>query len=177
MIITISGKPGSGKSTVAKAVAKKLNLKYYCIGDFQREIAGKKGISLSELGRLEEKDKSIDLEIDRMQEDLGKKKEDMIVDSRIGFHFIPNSIKIFLDVDLDIGAKRIFSQKRKDEKYSTIEKTKKEIEGRIGSERKRYKKYYGIDHYNMKNYDLVIDTTGKTMDEVAGEIVKKAGKH
>ena len=47
MIITISGKPGSGKSTVAKEAAKKLKLKYYCIGDFQRKIARKKSISLS----------------------------------------------------------------------------------------------------------------------------------
>lgn len=173
MILTISGKPGSGKSVIAKEVAKRLNLKYYCVGDFQRQIAKKKGISLIELGELEEKDSSIDIEIDKIQAELGKKQENMIVDSRIGFHFIPKSIKIFLDVDLEIGAGRIFKQRRDDERFSTLKKTMEEIKKRAESEKKRYMKYYGVSHYDMENYDIVIDTTGRTIEGVVDEIMKK----
>ncbi len=60
MIITISGKAGSGKSTIAKQLAKKLGLKHYSTGDFMRQMAKDKGVSLLELSRIAEKDKSID---------------------------------------------------------------------------------------------------------------------
>ncbi|PIN86945.1 cytidylate kinase [Candidatus Woesearchaeota archaeon CG10_big_fil_rev_8_21_14_0_10_44_13] len=173
MIITISGRPGSGKSVVGKEVAKRLNLKYYCVGDFQREIAKKRGISLAELGKLEEKDRSIDIEVDNMQKELGRKGDDMLIDSRIGFHFIPRSIRVFLDVDPDVGAMRIFSQKRDDEKFSDLLKTKEEIKKRIDSERRRYKKYYNIDHYDLESYDMIIDTTRLDPEQVADEIVKE----
>lgn len=44
MIITISGYPGSGKSTIADIIAKKLKLKRYSVGNFRRELAKKRGI-------------------------------------------------------------------------------------------------------------------------------------
>lgn len=175
MIITISGKPGSGKSTVAKETAKKLHLKHYSMGDFQREIAKKRGISMAELSRVEEKDRSIDEEVDRRQRELGKKEDNFVIDSRIGFHFIPNSFKVFLDVDFDTGAGRIFSQKRKGERFASLEDAKKEIKRRMDSERKRYKEYYGVDHHDMKNYDAVIDTTNSTVEQAVNEIAEKAG--
>jgi len=39
MRITISGTPGSGKTVVGKYLSKKLNLKYYGIGELMREFA------------------------------------------------------------------------------------------------------------------------------------------
>ena len=52
MIITISGKAGSGKSTVAKSISQKLNLRHYSIGDLMRAMAREKKISLLELNKL-----------------------------------------------------------------------------------------------------------------------------
>ena len=51
MIITISGTPGSGKSTVAKMIATKLGFKHYSTGDFMRQMAKERGISLEELSK------------------------------------------------------------------------------------------------------------------------------
>ena len=56
MIITISGIAGSGKSTVAKLLAKKLNYNHYSIGEFMRDIAKEKNTSLLELSNLAETD-------------------------------------------------------------------------------------------------------------------------
>ena len=53
MIIVLGGRAGSGKSTIAKEVAKKLGYKHYSMGDLQRNIAKEKGISLLELGKLQ----------------------------------------------------------------------------------------------------------------------------
>ena len=98
MIITISGKPGSGKSTIAKIIAKKLNLRYYSMGDIQRQIAKEKNITINELGKLEEKSDEIDKQIEEKQENLGKDEDNFILDSRLGYHYIPNSLKLFLQL-------------------------------------------------------------------------------
>ena len=74
MIITIAGTAGSGKSSVGKLLAKRLNYKHYSMGDLQRNIAEEQGISLLELSKLEEKDRSIDEEVDQRQISLGREE-------------------------------------------------------------------------------------------------------
>ena len=64
-----------------------------------REIAAKRGITLLELSKLAETDRSIDKELDNYQIQLGKDEDNFIIDARLGWHFIPDSIKIFLDVN------------------------------------------------------------------------------
>jgi CMP/dCMP kinase len=173
MIITISGALGSGKSTVAKILVEKFNLKHYSTGDFMREIAAKRGVTLLELGKLAETDKSIDEELDERQIKLGEEEDNFIIDARLGWHFIPNSVKIFLDVSDEEAAKRIFKEGRKDEKYNTdLQATLENIKNRRESEIKRYQDYYNLNYYDHNNYDLVVDTTGIPAEEVAERIIK-----
>ncbi|MEA2037937.1 MAG: cytidylate kinase family protein [Nanoarchaeota archaeon] len=172
MIITIAGIAGSGKSTVAKLLAKKLKYKHYSTGDFMREMAKSKGLSLLELSKNAEKDKSIDKELDKRQIELGKKEDNFVIDSRLGWHFIPDSIKIFLDVELEEAAKRILKDKREHEKYKHVKDSIEKIETRISSEEKRYKDYYGVDYKDRKNYDILIDTTNILPRKIVEDIIK-----
>ena len=64
MIITISGKPGSGKSTVAKIIAAKLGLNKYSIGDLRGKMALDRGITIDELNEVGEKEDFTDKEAD-----------------------------------------------------------------------------------------------------------------
>ncbi|MBU0536167.1 MAG: cytidylate kinase family protein [Nanoarchaeota archaeon] len=171
MKVTISGKPGSGKSTVAKLVAEQLGYTHHSMGDLQRQIAKERGLTMLELAALEEKDPSIDKEIDEKQKYIGQTEDNFVMDGRISYHFVPDSIKIFLDIDDEVGAERIFKEKRADEKFSTLEKAKREIAQRVESEKKRYKEFYGLDHYDLKQYDKVIDTTNMTVEQVVEKIV------
>jgi len=177
MIITISGKAGSGKSTVAKEIAFRLGLKHYSTGDLMREMATNRKISLIELGKLAEKDQSIDKELDNRQIKLGKNNDNFIIDGRLTAFFIPNaSIKIFLDCDDEIRAKRILKDKRKLEKQKDLQETMNKIKEREASERKRYKKYYKIDYYDKKLYDEIIDTTKMNVTSVVNKILKLVEK-
>ena len=171
MIITISGNAGSGKSTVGKIVSKKLGLKRYSTGDFMRQMAEERGITLLELSKLAEFDRKIDEELDMRQIELGKNEDNFIIDARLGFKFIPNSIKIFLYCELDESARRIFNHARSTEKNESFEQTKENIKTRQESERKRYKEYYNLENYmDEKHYDLVVDTTNISPEEVAKKI-------
>jgi len=172
MIITISGRIGSGKSTVAKALAKKLKLRHLSTGDVMRKIADQKGISPTELSHLAEKEVSIDSELDKKTAKIGKSEDDFVMDSRLAFHFIPKSIKIFLDVSLDVAAKRIFSQKRAEEKENiSLAKTKENVKEREISEIKRYKNLYGFDYTQHSNFDLVVDTSELDVQKIVEKII------
>ena len=117
MKITISGKAGSGKSTVAKLLSEKLKLRHYSIGDLMRAMASDKKMSLIELNKLAEKDKSIDFELDDRLKKLGKAKDNFVVDGRLTAFFIPNAeVRVFLDTDDKVRAERILKDKRAHEK-------------------------------------------------------------
>ena len=171
MKITISGTAGSGKSTIAKILAKKLNLKHYSMGDIQRKYAKDKGLTIEELGELELKDDKIDREVDRYQSEL---KGDFIVDGRVSFHFIPNSIKLFLDCSTEESVKRLYTSRRdsSERKTRSLEETKKIMLNRENTNRKRFLKYYNIDFLDKNNYDLIINSTNLSKKEVVEKILK-----
>ena len=175
MIVSISGPAGSGKSTVAKALAKKLGFKRYYIGGMRREAARKRGLTIEEYNKLGESDPSTDLEVDRFQEELGKTEDNFVIEGRTSFHFIPQSVKVYLDVDIIEGAKRILGdqeQEARNEQHSaTVEEKVQKLKERMASDSLRYKKYFGIDCYNPSNYDLVVNTTHRSPEQVVQEIL------
>lgn len=173
MRITISGKAGSGKSTVAKLLSEKLKLKHYSIGDLMRMMAKEKGLSLLKLNLLAEKDKSIDFELDNKLKELGKSKDNFVVDGRLTAFFIPHAdVKVFLDADDKVRAQRILNDKRQQEKSSTLKEAISSIKKREESEKKRYKKYYGVNYLDKRLYDYIIGTTKLTPDKVVDKIIK-----
>lgn len=172
MIITISGKAGAGKSTVAKLLSEKLRLNHYSMGDLMRKIAKDKAISLHDLGILAEKDDSIDRELDKRQIELGKREDNFVIDGRLTAYFMPNAnLKVFLDCSDKVRTERILNDQRKDEKGSSFSEMAQAIREREESERKRYSQYYGVDYYDKKLYDLVVDTTSLGINEVVEKIM------
>jgi cytidylate kinase len=176
MKISISGAVGSGKSTISRLLAKKLGHRHYSIGEFMRDIAKKRDLTIMQLSDLAETDSTIDEELDERQKKIGKDENNFIMDSRLGFHFIPDSIKIFFTVDLKEAAKRIFNDKRKEETYKNIEEAMEYLKKRMRSENIRYKEYYGLDFPKKEHFDFIIDTTDKNPDEIVDEIMKKIKK-
>lgn len=134
-----------------------------------RELAMERGVSLLDLGREAERDGGeIDRILDERTVELGTNEDNFIIDGRLAFHFIPHSFKIFLTVPPEEAARRIYHDESRAgvESHVSIEDTVNNIAIRRASENQRYKEYYGIDIYDMTKYDLVIDTTGKEIDEV-----------
>lgn len=176
MIISFSGAPGAGKSTIAKQLAEKLDWPRYYIGGLRRQKAKERGMTLEEYNRLGEQDPSTDLEVDKYQEELGKKEDNFIIEGRTSWYFIPHSLKLYLDVEEREGAQRILEelQGKQDRNEGDIPKDVEEVvkrnQRREESDRKRYAQYFGIDAFDKNNYDHVIDTTGLTPEEVFNKV-------
>ena len=172
MIISISGKPGSGKSTVAKKLAEEFGLVRYYIGGIRRQMAKKRGMTLEEFNELGEKEDFTDKEVDEYQKKLGKTKDNFVIEGRTSYFCIPHSIKIFLEVDEKVGAKRIFGHlKEKAEErneahgLNSVKDVLRSNQARMKSDRARYLKWYQQDPFDHKHYDFVLDTTNLSVEE------------
>ncbi|MBO5997803.1 MAG: cytidylate kinase family protein [Alphaproteobacteria bacterium] len=170
--ITITGSLGSGKSSVAKKLSADLDLIYYSTGSAQRQIATQMGITTLELNHLADKDKSIDEKIDGVIKAMNNDGKAYIVDSRLAWHFMPDSFKVKLIVDKKQAAERIFNDtvRSGESKYDNVDQVIKAIEERRHSERERFLRVYQVDIENNSAFDLVIDTTHLSIDEVCQQI-------
>lgn len=173
MIISLSGAMGSGKSTIAQLLADKLGWPRYYMGGLRREAAKKRGLTLEEYNKLGETDPTTDFEVDeKYQRELADTQENFIIEGRTAWYFIPESLKIYLDVELEEGAKRIFSNlsqknnRNEARDLNSVADVMASNRRRLESDRLRYQKYYQIDVYDPANYDFYLDTTHLTRDEV-----------
>ena len=200
-IITISGEPASGKSTVVKSLKKKYEemgniVHIVSTGHIFRELVVKaylqmhpektaEDVDLAALQLDEEFDKKrseidskIDTEVQKRGEEINSKerpKDVYIIDSRLAWHNIPESFAVRLTVSEEIAGKRVFGDKTRgsEDAYDTVEDAIKKTRERKLGEIERYKKRYGIDLTNKENYDLIVDTSYADIEELADRIIEE----
>ena len=173
MIISFSGAEGSGKSGIAKRLAATFGWPCYDIGGLRRTMAAQKGLTLEEYNKLGETDPSTDLEVDNYQTTLGQKNDNFVIVGRTSWHFIPQSLKIFLATRLEVGAERIFKDlttRNEAKNLTTLEDVIASLRRRTESDTYRYQKYFSIDVYDSKNFDWILDTSDLTEEEVYQQI-------
>jgi CMP/dCMP kinase len=174
--ITITGDLGSGKSAVSNLLCARTGYEYVSTGRIQRRIAQEMGLDTLQLNRLADTDPSIDQRIDGIFTSLGDDPKGYVVDSRMAWFFLPQSLKVYLKTDVEVAAERILNDpQRNSEQYADKAEAIQKILARKQSENTRFLQKYGADCANMDNFDLVVDTTRKTPDEVA-ELVLSALK-
>lgn len=173
-IITIAGHVGSGKSSTADALAERLGYQRFSSGDFMRAIAEKRNVSIEELNILAQNDETIDRDIDAQNIEAGK-KSDLVIDSRLAYHFIPESFKVFLTLDTNVAAERIWQHMqekgRKSQSANSVEELIENTEKRYASEKQRYLQYYNLDVTDLSPFDLVIDTETLPLEHVVETII------
>ena len=170
MNITITGNLGSGKSSVCKELAQ-AGFPVVSAGDIFRQIAAEKGMTVIELNEAAKKDRSIDDMLDLRSAKLGRELDGTVFDSRLAWHFVEESFKVFLLVDTKEAARRVFDGENRDaEAYLNIEQAKEGLKERARLEKERFFQLYGIDYYDAGNYDLIIESTCATPGQIAREI-------
>ena len=165
--ITLSGELGSGKSTVANYLISKMPFKIVSAGLLFRQLAAKHGMSAKEFNEFIESDPKYDHYVDDTMAELGRTDEKIIFDSRMAWHFVPSSFKIYLYVDVDTATERIFNDVgRVSESYADKATARQEIIDRRKSELLRYQNFYHCNLDDYSNYDLIVDTSHATREEV-----------
>ncbi|MCU0678377.1 MAG: cytidylate kinase family protein [Candidatus Pacebacteria bacterium] len=172
-IITISGKPGSGKSSTADIVAELLGYTRHSSGDMVRQILAEKGMSLAEYNERARNDHALDEAVDERLRELRTKK-DIVVDSRLGFYWIPESFKVYLDLDIEVATVRIYTDAVSNatrsgtgEGVSSLTEVTKQVRTRMEGERARFRALYHVDPYEMSHFDLIVDTSRHSPQTVA----------
>lgn len=164
MIVAIAGPIGVGKSTVARGLAARLNYRYISGGEVFREIARARGISLTEVNKLAEKDPSLDRELDRRQQELAR-AGNCVVESRLAGWMVEADLKIWLRASLDTRASRVARREGQ-----PLEAARAELEERERSEWARYKRAYDIDITMLSPYHVIIDTSYWEAEEIAATL-------
>lgn len=172
-IITISGKPGSGKSSTADRVAELLGYTRHSSGDIVRKFLARQHMTLEEYNERAENEHELDELVDERLRDLRTHK-DIVVDSRLGFYWIPESFKVYLDLDLDTATARIFkdattnaSRRSVGTSTTSLSTVARQVKVRMTEEQARFKSVYGVDPFNIEHFDLVVDTSRNDAQSVA----------
>jgi len=177
-IITIAGKPGSGKSTTSKGLAHTLSYQHFSSGDFFRAIGKERGIDVFQANIVAEAESEMDHLVDEKLRHLGETEDNMVIDSRMAWHWMPYSFRVYLDLDLLVAAERIL--RSLDDARMEVEDIPDNptayaarLQDRLDSETKRYRALYDVNPYNPGNYDLVIDTAVNGLEAVQHLIAEK----
>ena len=169
MLISITGKLGSGKSTVCNLLKDRYGFEIYSTGAFQREVARNMGITTLELNKRLREDPSLDYVIDDAVKKLSieRAQDKLIFDSRMAWHFADKSFKIFLTIEPCEAARRVMlNQRGSEEFYADEDEACAKLIERSQVEQARFMQIYGVDYYDFNNFDLIVDTTRRTPEEI-----------
>jgi len=175
MLITISGTPGSGKTTVGRLLAARLQLPHVYAGDLYRKAAEARGLSLDAFNRLAEQDHRIDRELDaRMAEYV--RRGDVILEGRLAAFLAVDAkvdaFKIWLTASDDVRAQRVSQREGGDQREQL-----RVNDERHRSDSKRYREIYGYDLEDLSIYDLVLYSDDQTPVALADAIAAQACAH
>ncbi|OGG41378.1 hypothetical protein A2837_02575 [Candidatus Kaiserbacteria bacterium RIFCSPHIGHO2_01_FULL_46_22] len=176
-IITLAGKPGSGKSTTSKKLAERLGFERFSSGDLFRAIAKERAVDVLTINQTAETEKAIDLEVDEKLRQIGATKNNLVIDSRMAWHWMPYSFKVYLDLDILVAARRItagMDLERMEAEHipSDPNQYAVQLQERLNSETRRYESLYQQNPYDTENYDLIVDTSKHNPEEVVNIILE-----
>lgn len=138
-----------------------------------RQILSREGLSLAEYNKRANDDHALDEVVDEKLRQLRTKK-DIVVDSRLGFYWIPESFKVYLDLDMEVATVRIFTDAAKNkgrsgtgEAQGSLASVTNEVRARMEDERRRFRAMYHVDPYDLAHFDLIVDTSRHNPQTVA----------
>ncbi len=175
MIITITGKPCTGKSTMAEIFINKYHFDRIYAGAIFKKHARELGIDITDLCKSEqiyEIDRRVDKELENIYHT--RLNEDLLIESRTSWSFMPKAFNVFIDIPNKVMAERLFNSDRPiNERGNTLDEALQKVTERYNADVARYKLLYNIDCDNLDNYTYVIDNSNLTPEQTADKIYEE----
>ena len=169
--VTISGTSCSGKTTLFWDLYQKLHWPTFSASHFFRDYARTHQVSLQ---KAEEQDDSLTKVIDYGMQQLLNKEQNVILEgwmAGIMADKIPDVLKVLLTCEDTVRAQRFAQREKMD-----VAAAQKQITEREQNVYGKLKEFYKRDDFlDPQNYDLVIDTSNKTPQEVLTLVLEKLG--
>lgn len=172
MLITISGLPGSGTTTVSRLVADALGLERIPGGEVFRQLAAEAGMSLAEFGVHAQTHPEIDVELDdRLTEHA--RVGGCVIESRLAGWLVTRAglpaVRVWIDCAPAERARRVAERDG-----TTVAQAEADNEERARVEHARYLAVYDIDLHDRSVYDLVLESTQAPASLLADTVIAAA---
>lgn len=170
-LVTISGLPGSGTSTLCRALAAQTGWTYLNTGEVFRELAQEAGLSLQEYGRRAEANGAIDRQLDERMVELARQADaGCVLEGRLMGWMVHRrslwALKVWVHADIQTRARRVSGRDQQ-----TLEQATAAILDREESERRRYARHHDIDLSDTSIYDLVLDSGHAEVDDLRAQVL------
>lgn len=154
---------------MAKILSRTLEFEYLSTGQMHRKIAEEYGVDALALNKIASKDESIDDRIDGYLRSLNESDKDLIIDSRMAWHFVKDTFKIYLEVHSEVGADRVLGDKGRisEPTYQGRESALAILKARKSSENERFFEKYKVRCDDLSNYDITINTSDSSVESVS----------
>jgi cytidylate kinase len=172
IVVCISGLAGTGKSTLARRLAKEYRLKYYSGGDALKALAAEQGYNVSSRGwwesreglsflRKREENPSIDKAVDDKLLEYAR-QGDVLLDSWTMPWLLKLGFKVWLLASLEKRAERVAKRDR-----IAVEEALRILKEKEARTKAIYKSLYGfVLGEDFKPFHLVLDTDKMRAEDV-----------
>lgn len=171
-LIAVAGLPGTGTTTLCRILSARLNLPHVYAGQFFRQMAKEKEMDLVQFGEYAEKHAEVDQQLDARMIEVARRRGVILEGRMVAWQLQQadaGGLKVLLEAPEPVRAKRVAGR----EGITDIEAVMTENRHREASEAKRYREYYGFDPNDPRHYDLVIDSSDKTPEQVADVVIAR----
>jgi predicted cytidylate kinase len=170
--VVLNGDLGSGKSTVSSMLAERLGVRRVSVGDLYRSLAAQLGMTAVEINLHAQLDDKIDHWVDQLQRDIAASGEQLVVDSRLAWHFFADALKVHFIAEPTVAACRVLGRPANTvESYADVPEARQRLAMRSDSERQRFLTRYNVDKARLRNYDLICDSTRATPEQIVDRII------